>query len=97
MAGDHHDRRVAVAVLAHLRDELDAAQLGHALIDDDQHGLVFGRPLQRFHRGGEADRLGLGNLRNDLGEDRQIGLNVVDDEDFVRGGVGVRIHEIPAR
>ena len=45
-------------------------------------------PLQRFFRGGEADGFGLRNLRDDLGEHRQVGLHVVDDEDFIRGGAG---------
>ena len=60
---------LVVAAAAHFGDEVDAAQLGHALIDDDRARHSFcTEPVQRFFRRGEADGFGLRNLRDDFGE-----------------------------
>jgi len=88
-AGDHHDRRVREPASAHFADEVEPAEFGHVLIDDDQRRVVGGTPGQRVARRREADRFGLGNLGDDLREHGQVQLDVVDDEDLGQGVGGV--------
>ncbi len=82
-AGDHHDRRRGEPALPHGADEVDAAEFGHVLIDDDQHRRFVGRaPAQRVDRRGETDGFDFGNLGDDLREHLEVELDVVDDEDL---------------
>ncbi len=95
-ARDHHDRHRTVAAAAQLADEVDAAEFRHVLVDDDQRRIVGRAPGQRVARFAEADGFGLGNLRDDLREHREVGLDVVDHEDLGEL-VGVSVHATLAR
>jgi hypothetical protein len=59
--GDHQDRyHVRRVKLAYRVDELDAVQIGHHVIDNDQVGLVGAAPFEAFPWRGETHDLGAG-------------------------------------
>ena len=75
---------VAVAATAQFGDELDAAEFGHVLIDDDQHAARSSAHCSASREEVKQTASVSGICATTFAKTRQVGLDIVDDEDFIR-------------